>query len=229
MSDMDVWPLGAYHRALAARPAPVRIVLDDGSWTTHDLSRWVADADAVDQRLLDRVVKAPALDLACGPGRLTATLAARGVPALGVDLSAAALAVAAQRGAPALRRDVFGQLPGEGRWRTVLLADGNIGIGGDPGRLLARIARLVAPGGAALVEVAAADVDRHGAARLVDAEGRISSAFPWAEVGAPALLAVAGTEWISERSWHDTGRAFVLLRRAQAPTTHGSLTRTART
>ena len=31
-----------------------------------------------------------------------------------------------------LRRDLFAPLPGEGRWHHVLLADGNIGIGGDP-------------------------------------------------------------------------------------------------
>jgi SAM-dependent methyltransferase len=229
MSSLEAWPLEAYHHALVGRPAPVRIVRDDGSWTTHDVSRWVADADPVDRRLLDRVVEAPVLDLGCGPGRLTAALAARGVPALGVDLSAAALAVAVKRGAPALRRDVFGRLPGEGRWRTVLLADGNVGIGGDPGRLLGRIARLVGDRGAVFVEVLPADVDRRGLARLVDAEGRISPPFPWAEVGAPALLALAGAEWTQALSWHDGGRAFVVLRRSQEATTHGSLTRTART
>jgi SAM-dependent methyltransferase len=212
MSSLEAWPLEAYHHALVGRPAPVRIVRDDGSWTTHDVSRWVADADPVDRRLLDRVVEAPVLDLGCGPGRLTA-----------------ALAVAVKRGAPALRRDVFGRLPGEGRWRTVLLADGNVGIGGDPGRLLGRIARLVGDRGAVFVEVLPADVDRRGLARLVDAEGRISPPFPWAEVGAPALLALAGAEWTQALSWHDGGRAFVVLRRSQEATTHGSLTRTART
>ena len=35
-----------------------------------------------------------------------------------------------------VRRDLFGALPGEGTWSHVLLADGNIGIGGDPVTLL---------------------------------------------------------------------------------------------
>ena len=30
-------------------------------------------------------------------------------------------------------------MPGEGRWETALLADGNIGIGGHPARLLRRV------------------------------------------------------------------------------------------
>ena len=41
-----------------------------------------------------------------------------------------------RRGGAALRRDVFAPLPGEGRWYTALLADGNVGIGGDPVALL---------------------------------------------------------------------------------------------
>ena len=36
------------------------------------------------------------------------------------------------RGATVLQRDIFGPLPGEGRWGTALLFDGNVGIGGDP-------------------------------------------------------------------------------------------------
>ena len=51
-----------------------------------------------------------------------------------------------------LRRDVFARVPGEGRWSHVLLADGNIGIGGDPLRLLERAAGLLAAGGTVLVE-----------------------------------------------------------------------------
>jgi hypothetical protein len=58
-----------------------------------------------------------------GPGRLVGQLVQRGVPALGVDQSATAVALARRSGAPALRRDVFEPLPGTGRWQTVLLAD----------------------------------------------------------------------------------------------------------
>ena len=56
-------------------------------------------------------------------------------------------------GALALQRDVFGYLPGTGRWATVLLADGNIGIGGDPVALLRRAQNLLRPGGAVVTEI----------------------------------------------------------------------------
>lgn len=57
------------------------------------------------------------------------------------------------RGAQALRHDVFVDLPEPIRWQHVLLADGNIGLGGRPVQLLERIARILVPGGTALVEL----------------------------------------------------------------------------
>ena len=88
-----------------------------------------------------------------GPGRLTIALAERGIPALGIDVAPAAVRLTRTSGALALPRDVFGRVPGTGRWMTVLLADGSIGIGGDPVVLLRRIAELLAPAGQALVEI----------------------------------------------------------------------------
>ncbi len=55
-------------------------------------------------------------------------------------------------GGVALHRSVFTHIPGEGRWDTVLLIDGNIGIGGDPIALLRRVRQLLAPTGCALIE-----------------------------------------------------------------------------
>ena len=208
-------PLEVYGRALAAAAAgvhaPLVLVGVDGVPVRQDVRRWTADADAADERMLDRC-DGPTIDLGCGPGRLTAALARRGLPALGVDLSPVALAVAAGRGALALRRDLFRSLPGEGRWATVLLADGNVGIGGDPARLLRRVARLVAPGGRTVVEVHPADADRRGPVRVVGANGVVSAAFPWAVVGAAALERdAASAGWSCAERWDDTGRAFVLL------------------
>src|SRR5207247_1691171 len=77
-------------------------------------------------------VDGPVIDLGCGPGRLVLSLARRRVPALGVDTSPSAVALARSRGAAALQRDLFGPLPGEGRWGTAPLFDGNVGIGGAP-------------------------------------------------------------------------------------------------
>ncbi len=64
-----------------------------------------------------------------------------------------AVQLARSSGALALHRDVFATVPGTGRWARVLLADGNIGIGGDPDALLSRVAELLKPLGQALVEV----------------------------------------------------------------------------
>ena len=116
-----------------------------------------------------------------------AALAARGVPALGVDVSAVAQRLCRRRRTPMVRRDMFGPLPGEGTWGQVLLADGNIGIGGDPTRLLHRAVRLLRPGGSVLVETdAAPDLLWRGTARLHTAAGT-GAPLPWACAGADAL------------------------------------------
>ena len=96
------------------------------------------------------------------------------------------------RGASALVRDVNDRLPGEGRWGTVLLADGNIGIGGDPLALLQRCRELLRPGAVALVETSAdPQEDRRTTVTLHGPSGRRSHAVPWAVVGAQALVELA--------------------------------------
>lgn len=45
-----------------------------------------------------------------------------------------------------VRRDAFARVPGEGRRVHVLVADGNVGIGGDPAMLLAQAAPLLSVG-----------------------------------------------------------------------------------
>ena len=42
--------------------------------------------------------------------------------------------------------------PATGRWQTVLLADGNVGLGGDPRRVLRRAAELLRRGGRCIAE-----------------------------------------------------------------------------
>ena len=68
--------------------------------------------------------------------------------------SPAAVGHAIERQATALVRSVFDPLPGTGRWATALLFDGNVGIGGDPARLLRRVRRAARPDGRAIVEMA---------------------------------------------------------------------------
>jgi hypothetical protein len=112
-----------------------------------------------------------------------ARLNRRGIPALGIDRSATAIRLAGRGGALALLGDVFAPLPGTGRWRTVLLVDGNVGLGGDPRRILARAAELLARGGRCVVEF---DTEVFGVrprwVRLESAR-EVGPWFRWASVG----------------------------------------------
>jgi SAM-dependent methyltransferase len=178
-----------------------------------DVDRWRRPADGADDGVVARC-RGPVLDVGCGPGRIVAALAARGVPALGVDVAAVAVSLARRTGALALHRDVFARIPGEGRWAEVVLLDGNVGIGGDVGALLGRVAQLLQPAGRLLVEVDADDgADDVLAARLEDDHGRCSGPFRWARVGALALDKHASRHGFeSIERWSSGERTFVALR-----------------
>ncbi|MDI5963054.1 methyltransferase domain-containing protein [Streptomyces sp. SL13] len=205
------WVDDPYARAVRAGRGPLFLRRSDGWMLPLDVERWCAEADGADTALLRRC-RGPVLDIGCGPGRLVAALAARGVPALGVDLSPAAVRRTRRTGGAVLRRSVFDRLPREGHWSTALLVDGNLGIGGDPLALLARIRQLVAPGGRLLVEAAAHEVDERLTVRVEDAVGRHGGEFPWARLGSAALRDVATrTGWLSGERWTDDGRPFAEL------------------
>ena len=130
--------------------------------STLPISRWQAKPDEGDEQILRRCTGAT-VDIGCGPGRLTKELLSRGIVAMGIDVVPEAVRQTRERGAAALRRDVFDVLPCEGRWQTALLADGNIGIGGNPVRLLRRLNRLVRVGGRVIADLAppgGSDLDR---------------------------------------------------------------------
>jgi SAM-dependent methyltransferase len=156
-----------------------------------EIGQWSSAPDWVDHALFIEPCDAATIDIGCGPGRLVAEIAARRVPALGIDVSTEAVRQTRTRGALALRRDVFGVVPGEGRWGYALLADGNLGIGGDPVRLLTRLSRLLAPGGSVIAEVAKHGVGLVRDRRRLRVDGRMSSHFEWAIVGLDAIDEVA--------------------------------------
>jgi SAM-dependent methyltransferase len=164
--------------------------LANGGRVELPVGRWADGGDDGDDVLLD-ACEGPTLDVGCGPGRLSAALTRRGVVALGVDSSPVAVRLALRRGANALQRNVFSRLPGEGRWSHALLADGNIGIGGDPDALLRRVRELLTADGDVLVELEAPGhgVRRdHVRLRPDPADGRW---FTWAWVGVDAIAEVA--------------------------------------
>jgi len=175
------------------------------------VSRWSSSCDATDAALLDRCSGAT-LDVGCGPGRLTHELSLRGVVALGIDIAPRAVRQTRDRGAHALRRDVFDPLPAEGRWESVLLADGNIGIGGDPLRLLRRVRELLAPQGRVVVEVAPPGTAASTHQVHLEVEGRLSFPFGWAVLGPEALCELAVRASLRMLSVTDHGgRYFVQL------------------
>lgn len=204
-----------FERAAAGLPCWVRD--EAGQRTQLPVRRWFggAGASAAD-RLADAALLShcagPTVDLGCGPGRLTGALAGRGVVALGVDSSAVAVRMTMARGALALQRDIFAGLPGSGRWARVLLADGNIGIGGDPVRLLRRCAELLAPDGVAVVELE----PEGGPVRVnrlrLETEHGTGPWFRWARVGAAAAAGIAAAAGVALLDVTQvSGRAVALL------------------
>lgn len=204
--------LDVYGRALV-RGTGLSLVAENAPAAPVPVHAWTSAEAPGDSGLLDRC-RGPVLDVGCGPGRLAAALLARGIPALGVDIATTAVRLARARGALVLARSVYDRLPGERRWATVLLADGNVGIGGDPGRLFHRVARLLRPAGRVLVEVGApGSASGPRWVRLADRHGA-SEPFPWARLSVDDVAPVAAAAGLrpAER-WTEAGRWFAVLLR----------------
>jgi SAM-dependent methyltransferase len=208
---MQTGALAPYEHSLKTA-GPLALQAEDGRTIELDVTRWLAAADDVDRTVLARCT-GPTLDVGCGPGRFVAALLEQGVSALGVDIAETAVRLARRRGLPTVHRSVFEPVPGGGRWEAVVLMDGNIGIGGDPPRLLRRVRELLAPGGRLLIE---SDPDDDAADRLSVRFIRdgypIGPAFDWARVGINPLRRIASHAGYSVvETWSAGGRSFASL------------------
>jgi SAM-dependent methyltransferase len=181
--------VSAYDAAFAGRSA--QIVDHAGHDEPFEVGQWSSAPDWIDRELFIEPCTAPTIDVGCGPGRLVAEISSRGIRAMGIDVSAEAVRQTRVRGAWAQHSDVFATLPGEGRWNNALLADGNLGIGGDPVRLLRRLAEVLASDGQVIAEVGAHGVGFVRERRRLRIDGQLSASFAWAEVGLDAIEAVA--------------------------------------
>lgn len=193
-----------YERALDGEQCFIRH--DDGELHRLPAHRWLGadDADAAggevteekasDQAFDEAVAQmcdGPTIELGCGPARLVARVVRRGLPALGVDRSATAIRLAGRLGAPAMLGDVFEPLPDTGRWHTVLLVDGNVGLGGDPRRILGRAAELLTRGGHCIAEFDARAIGVQGRWVRLESGREVGPWFRWASVGVDSAATLA--------------------------------------
>ena len=209
-TDLYSSGLRSVHADLRATDA-WRVRYADGRCVVLPLHKWCGYPDDADREVLSRCAE-PTLDVGCGPGRLVAALAAEGRQALGVDIARSAVQLARHAGAAVVRRSVFDALPAEGTWSTVLLIDGNIGIGGDPVKLLQRCHQLLVLGGTVIVEFDPPQAPTAAQwVRIEDGERR-SEWFRWAHVSvdhAEPMVHAAGLRVVD--IWHRAGRWFGCL------------------
>jgi SAM-dependent methyltransferase len=171
------------------------------------VSDWCGGLLPGDTSMLSRC-HGPTLDVGCGTGRLTEALHERGVPALGIDISAVSVRLARQRGVAAeLTCVLTGDLPSD-QWRHVLLADGNIGIGGDPARLLARCARLLIDAGDIIAELERPGRRSWSGPIALRWRNDLSAPFAWATVAVDDIDTIAveaglhvAEVWTEARRW----------------------------
>lgn len=168
---------------------------------------WTGQVQSGDRTLMARCV-GPTLDIGCGPGRITAALTGLGIAALGVDISAHAVALTRSRGGSALQRDIFALSSGRGRWRHIVLADGNVGIGGDPIRLLWHCRELLTDDGSVVLDLEPPGQGLTAARVQLASSGLVSERFTWAWLGVDAVTVVAAAAGFAVRdTWRtDDGR-----------------------
>ncbi|HXH78440.1 class I SAM-dependent methyltransferase [Nocardioides sp.] len=199
-----------FARALLGEPTSV--VGLDGTPSPLPMASWLRPADSADHRML-ALCEGPTIDIGCGPGRMTVALSELGHLSLGIDVVPEAVELTRRRGASALRRDVFDRLPSEGRWQSALLADGNVGIGGDPVALLARVRELLDPRGRMVVELMGPGVRSSSGWGTLEGAAHRSRPFRWAVVGVDDVHTLASSAGLVVDAVHDVGGRWVAVLR----------------
>jgi SAM-dependent methyltransferase len=192
---------------LEGRPVDgLELEVDDGTvvpamhpeWFFRPREGWEPD----ERTLLEDVVDGPVLDLGAGAGRVALDLMARGLAVTAIESSPGAAEVCRRRGVTDVRVGDLNEPPAEGRWRTVLLLCGNLGLGGSwegNRALLHRVAEVCDPG-ALLIGDSVTSEGRPEIGLRIRYRG---TATPWwrqrnvAAREVPNL--VAGTGWVVER------------------------------
>jgi SAM-dependent methyltransferase len=198
-----------YERALDGERYWIRH--PDGRLRILPVHRWLGACDD-DEEFDDAVVamcSGSTIELGCGPARLIARLIQRGVPALGVDRSATAIRLAGRCRAPALLGDVFQPLPGICCWQTVLLIGGNVGLGGDPRRILGRAAELLARGGRCVAEFDAEAIGIRASWIRLESTRQVGAWFRWAWVGLDSAAMLARPAGLKMTDVHMLGERVV--------------------
>jgi SAM-dependent methyltransferase len=207
--------LSIYEEALRGTPTgggSLHAVGEDGSRRQLPLARWLAPPDAVEETVLGRA-QGPVLDLGCGAGRHVVALRRRGIRAVGVEISPVAAAIAREGGAEVILGSAFDQ-PTVSGWATILLLDGNIGIGGDAKILLRRTAELLAPSGQVLVELEPPAGGSSARQVRLERAGAVSHWLPWQFVDSDQIAGLARAAGLFvARRWSTGGRWFAELRR----------------
>lgn len=210
-SATEVYESGMESIRSAITPGHYYAVGEDGTRRRLPIGRWLKKAPDDEELLLDRA-DGPVLDIGCGAGRHLVALGRRGVEATGVEVSRFAVAIAREQGADVIHGSVF-ELSEERQWETALLLDGNVGIGGDPGRLLSCSAELLRPGGQLLVELEAPSVQTRAVNLRLEGPSDVSEWFPWAWVGVDAIAPIAETAGMKVSDlWSAGERWFAQLR-----------------
>ncbi|MEU8007229.1 class I SAM-dependent methyltransferase [Catellatospora sp. NPDC049111] len=128
---------------------------DDGFVSVRDACHFFAPigGDDTENEVLG-LARGRVLDAGCGAGRHAKHLTSRGVNVLGMDASAGAVEVCRRRCVTAVLGSIYDPPP-LGRFDTILLLGGNLGLLGSPQlapRMLASLSSLAADGAQILAE-----------------------------------------------------------------------------